>query len=587
MKLKKLSSPTGLMKKDIKFKEGLNIIKGAYEDDQERRNDRNGIGKSSVIRLIDFALLSDSGKKYFDPDKYELFEGHKVILEFEIDDETYYIKRSMDNPGEPKFGTEKGELNKYDNPQDLKINLGNKIFSDFRGEYTNSFRDLLSFFLKDDIAQKDRKEPYLFSKDRKHYHNYIYCMYLMGMPTEALREFDRLKDKRSDLRDRKKELKDRLKDETGRSLEEARATLTRMERDVKDIKSTIESSKFFEGYEDIEDEIVSLSKQISEEVHQINELKNRLEDIRESYEYDIEIDRNEVEEIYNEVDHNLGKFVRKSLEDVLEMRDKLAENRRNFLEKREDELESKIEDKQKKVSELEKKRSKHYTYLKEKEALDSFENSYERLINKQKEKERLESHVEQINSVQQKLNEIDTQISEVKNDLFNDIKSNESKRNKLQVDFSEFISEAGRVDNRDKIIFDISSDSDSQYPFKMTVEVPKKNSDGKQQLKNVGFDITVFKNIVESSRDLPHFLVHDGAFKGIDKLTVLRTLNYMERLYHKESNFQYVVTANEEDLRIAEGRDGDLNTEFNIESSTILTLKDKEEEMLFQEEYDT
>jgi len=121
----------------------------------------------------------------------------------------------------------------------------------------------------------------------------------------------------------------------------------------------------------------------------------------------------------------------------------------------------------------------------------------------------------------------------------------------------------------------------------MTVEVPKKDSDGKQQLKNVGFDVTVFKNLVEEERDLPKFLVHDGAFKGVDKLTVIRTLNYMERLYRKERGFQYIVTANEEDLRAAEEQDMDLEAEFDVEETTILTLKDKADEMLFQEEYDT
>lgn len=588
IKLKKLSSPTDLIKQDIEFKEGINIIKGAYENRKDRKNDRNGIGKSSVIRLIDFALMSTKAKNdYFNPEEYEIFEGHKVRLELEIEGEDYVIERSMNEPNKPEFGRKDEELNEYDNTQDLKIELGELMFPDFEGDYTNSFRDLSAFFLKDDEREKRRNTPYIFSKDKKKYQNYIYAIYLMGLPTEAIREFMELREEKKRLNNKKGDLENRLDDEKNMDMQEAKASLADIRSKINSIEEIIDRSVFLEGYEDIEDEIVELSKEISNELDEINKLNGKLNEIQESYDQKMEIDDKEVKEIYNEVNHRLGSLVKKSLDDIKEMRDSLSQNRRKFLKDKEEELENKIEKKQDRVSKLERERSKYYKMLNEDEALDSFENTYERLMGLKKKEDTLETHVTRIESVRNELAEIKGDINAVKMKMYYEIDAFTSERNKLQTDFSDLIQEVIPVKNAGKIVFDIEVSPEQQYPLTITVEVPKKNSDGKQQLKNVGFDITIFKNIIESDRVLPNYLVHDGAFKGIDLLNFNRILNYMQKLYNEETSLQYIVTANEEDLEIAEGEEQDLEREYDLDACTIITLKDQEESMLFGEEYDT
>ena len=66
--LKKIYSENGLFN-PIEFKQGMNIIRGIYSKKETVKKskmfDLNGIGKSTLIRLIDYALVSDSGKSFF------------------------------------------------------------------------------------------------------------------------------------------------------------------------------------------------------------------------------------------------------------------------------------------------------------------------------------------------------------------------------------------------------------------------------------------------------------------------------------------------------------------------------------------
>ena len=64
--LKQLYSETELFDKlfdKVTFRQGINIIQGVYTISDKERSGLNGIGKSTLVRLIDFALVSDSTLK--------------------------------------------------------------------------------------------------------------------------------------------------------------------------------------------------------------------------------------------------------------------------------------------------------------------------------------------------------------------------------------------------------------------------------------------------------------------------------------------------------------------------------------------
>ncbi len=158
--LNRLYSETGLFN-EITFKQGINIILGRYSNN-EKREGINGIGKSSVVRLIDLAFLGEGSKKHFLTNKYSFFEGHSFTLEFEVNEKKYSIKRLFKRKTMPIWFMQKNENYQEIEEKDLKAKLTDLFFL---GDNTNCFventwfRDLIRFFVKDDIKRQGRKNP--------------------------------------------------------------------------------------------------------------------------------------------------------------------------------------------------------------------------------------------------------------------------------------------------------------------------------------------------------------------------------------------------------------------------------------------
>ncbi len=103
--LKRIFSETDLLLENVDFRPGVNIILGKYSGDKDARG-VNGIGKSTLVRLIDFALLSDIAERKFSAGKYDFLrkENHNVILEFNVQNKVYYVKRTFADTTKAFFG---------------------------------------------------------------------------------------------------------------------------------------------------------------------------------------------------------------------------------------------------------------------------------------------------------------------------------------------------------------------------------------------------------------------------------------------------------------------------------------------------
>ena len=134
--LKKIYSQPKLFD-EVEFHSGINFIMGIYEKTKKDKRERglNGVGKSTLIRLIDFALLSDESKaKNFDIRKNDFLKGISIILEFEAWDKEYIIKRSFENNNNPQFGKNITKLVEY-NINDLRKILGSIFFGHFLSDF--------------------------------------------------------------------------------------------------------------------------------------------------------------------------------------------------------------------------------------------------------------------------------------------------------------------------------------------------------------------------------------------------------------------------------------------------------------------
>ncbi len=588
--LKRIFSETGLFD-TVEFKLGINIIMGVYSKGDKKSSGLNGIGKSTLVRLIDYMFISTSKKnKYFDPDTYSFLKKQNAILEFEVDKQSYFIKRFFDEPDKIYFGKDLLSLETY-SEKEMKNVLSGLFFNDDDTNLhfeTGWFRDLIGFFIKDDMETFDRKDTLNFvSNYSSKYDIYTYNLYLLGLPNEAVYRFSILSSSLKNLQEEKNKNITRLEEETGKKIEEIQTDLAEIERRISIYeKSAQETYKFLEPYKEIEAKLVEISQEISKKLKRFSFLRRNLDEYKKSYEYVVEIDPKTITKEYIEVKQVFGDIVKKKLDEVMKFRKTLSKNRRIFLKDKEIELESQINKISETISDLEEKRAELFGQLEQKKALDSIKNSYLQLIEEKAKKVRLLTFVNQIESLEKDIYEKIDQINDAIQNIKAQLNPIQKQINEITNLFFEITKTVVSSTEGGKAVFTIKPSPDMRSPLKITVEIPKSKALGKSRFKIIVYDLSVFLNIIKNERKLPNFLVHDGVFHSIDIKTIVDTLNYVNSKFVKYQNFQYIITANESEITFPDSKKEFYGEyEFDIDDCIRAKYTDDPKQMFFKRSY--
>jgi uncharacterized protein YydD (DUF2326 family) len=232
--LTQIYSETNLLN-PVVFNPGINIILGKYSTNEEK-NGINGIGKSSLVRLIDFLLLSNSAERTFGQPNYDFLreENHNVVLEFKQGGTNYFIRRTFKLGDAIFFGLSPNDLDEY-TKQELKKVLANKFFPFqddevfFVGE---RYGTLMDFFIKDDLESQQRVDPLDFSAGIKsQIEKAIFNFFLYALPTKELFKFKEFVTNHEKSSNTVNGLEDNIKaDNGGKSIEEFRSEKIKIEK---------------------------------------------------------------------------------------------------------------------------------------------------------------------------------------------------------------------------------------------------------------------------------------------------------------------------------------------------------------------
>ncbi len=588
--LEYLYSNTNLLLKSVKFLPGINIILGCNSG-AERARGINGIGKSSLVRLVDYAFLSDSAQKIFFQKKYSFLrdEKHDIVLEFSVQGKKYLIKREFEKNSPICFGEYPDKLEEY-TKDEIKPILTNKLFpvTDnkifFEG---NRFRTLMNFFVKDDLQHQERVDVLNFLRYKPNARETaIYNFYLLNLPTSKLIDFKELSEKRNKLSKTIKGLELSLRSDTGKNIEEYRSEKLSIEKKIQDLEKQLATYEFAESYKNIESKLIELTEKINTMLNEYHLHIHKLNKIKECYNFNKDIDTKEIKKLYNEMLITFGDLVAKTLDDVLLFKKEILQNRNKFLIERERKLNEKIQDILNKISILEKERSKLYKLLKENGALDSITNVYEQLIIEKTELERNVQKVKQVDEIQEMISNLNVSISETQRDISVELKKFEKDIDNLRTFFLDMLKCTIFVDESlDDAYFNISLSSKynrNQLPFNIDVEIPKAEALGQARFKIVSYDLMVFLNNIQNGRLLPDFLIHDGVFHSISPKTLINTVNYVFHKFLEYSSkmpFQYILTFNENEISVGEQYG---KFDFDIENQIVAKYLDIEEKMIFK-----
>ncbi len=586
--LNRLYSETGAFN-EIVFKPGLNIIMGKYSGAQ-KSPDINGIGKSSVVRLVNLAFLSSSAKKEFTHHKYHFLKEHSFSVEFIVNKTQYTIKRLFRDLKKAFFGEAGKELVEYDKDK-LKEVLADKLFRpvDFDLYFESSwFRNLMRFYIKDDLANRERTNPinFIHSSARlpnQHAHNF----FLLGLPNKSIFEFDHYNQELKKQHNLQKKLEEKLFEETGKNVKEFNHELIEIERKIANLQESLKAYEFFKNYQNVERELIEIAKQISEKNSLYNKFSKELEYYQNSFQRDVaETDIERVTTLYQEVNAHLARFVKYELQKILNFRTEIAENRQKFLQQRVNELDDTMKKLLTEIDGLDQRRSKLLRFLDEREALDSLKNTYNSLIEQKALYERVSVNIQKIREIVLEISEIKEKLSTLTTQVIREVQASEQTIKEVKLLFYEIISNAIFVDeNTEDVKFDISASSSTRTPTTIDIDVPKSKSLGKFVFKLLAYDLTVFLHTLYTQRNLPRFLFHDGVFHGVGQKTVMSALNYM----HRESlqyDFQYIITLNEHEMYIPSEKETFLGKlHFDLDDRTVASFEDMPEKMLFKKSF--
>ncbi len=589
----RLYSDTNLLVQNINFEPGINIIYGKYSGNKEAKG-INGIGKSSLIRLINYMLLSDTAEKEFNKPKYNFLreENHNLTLEFESNGKKHFIKREFSAKGTIYFGLSLFNMEEYEKAELLEVLSGllfpvtnNEVY--FEG---NKFRTLMQFFIKDDIQNKSRKDPTNFlSFTPNAVDKSIYNFFLLGLPTKHLINFSEISKEYTRYKDALKTNEEKLKADTGHSVEEYRSEKLKLEANVRVLKERLKVYDFKDSHKDIEKKLSEIILKINDKAQEYHAISQKLKNVREAYQLNQEVDTLQIQKIYNEVLTNFGSAIKKSLDEIKQFKTEILENRNKFLVSKEKELEIYINSIFKDLSKLEEERSLLLKGLQEQGALDMLENTYEALIKEQSLIERQNQILIQVDEYNRILADQEIVLSQVRRDISEDIQKAEIELNDLRGLFNEILSSALFLNEEDSSgYFDISltRNNKTNLPFKIDVNIPKSGSLGQEDLKTIAYDIMIFLNAIKKNRSIPDFLIHDGVFGNMSHKTMVNYLNYIYKKHlelFQIKNFQYIVTFSEDEIEVPANKldlYGAFNFDFN--KKKIIELEDVDEKMLFK-----
>lgn len=584
--LRLYSEPIGLFD-SVEFKNGVNFIYGKKEK-LTPKNSINSIGKSTFLDLLDFCLLSSYQKAH----NARLFaansilSGYDIVLEFEVDEIRYIIKRNVDENRRIKFG-HPNNLQEYD-IDSLKRILGELVF--YRKDYIGKFfptwyRSLISFYLK---VQKFKREqfndPIKYVKDMSEVEINVYQLYLLGLDNTLAYENFKTKTDLKKILPAIKQIESLLKEKYDlQSLNETNQNINKLRYEIKKLESAIASFRLSTEYEDVEKEANILTQTIKDNWYQNFVDKKRIEAYKESYSATENISITRIKNIYKELSVEFALQVKKTLEEAVLFRKKLSHNRKSFLEEEIKLLTELIEKRDEEINLLEIKRAQLFSFLSAKEAIKDLTEAFGIISEKKSQLSDLESNTKILNELILEKNQIEAKQKTIDNQIFEYVTNLGVKIENLYEIFTDVYNSI-YVNLQNMSGFSIDYNKRKDKLIDIAITMPDMYGKGKNAGRTLVYDLFLLLNSFKFSHNFPRFLVHDGIFDGVDKAHFIATYEFIEKIANSGTKIQYITTINEEGTLSEKFGNSDKVTPDRIEEEAILVLTSKTK--LFNKDFD-
>lgn len=510
MFLKSLSITNGAkVIREIEFHKGLNLI----IDESENQITGNSVGKTTVLKLVDFCLGATPKHIYVDPETRK--QEYKLVKEFLTDNKvliTLVLTSDLDKGTEDiiierNFLSRKDIIRKINGVEltedEFETKLTNLIFPEHLASKP-TFRQIISHNIryKDESINNTLKTLDKYTSDAEYETLYLFlfgCEFTKGNSKQEILSKIRQEDT----------YKTRLeKNQTKTAYETA---LSLINNDIEALNKRKSSFNLNENFESDLDKLNKVKYGINKTSSTINKLNIRKDLINEA-EADLtssksEIDLRQLEIIYQQASSKIAT-IQKSFNDLVSFHNTMIGEKVKFITKELPSIEKAIQENNNTLKRLLEEEKKLASVISKSDSFDELERIIAELTEKYRKKGEYESIIEQLNEVDTNLKDFNKQLSEIDNELFSDNFEQVVKNqlNKFNVHFASISNEL--YGEQYAVKYDIITNRKGQRLYKFSAFNANMSS-GKKQGEISCFDLAYTLFADEENIPCLHFLLND------------------------------------------------------------------------------
>lgn len=392
MKISKIYSNKNF--KNIEFNEKFNAIVASKQSDEKK--DTHGLGKSTLIRVIDFLLISSYNKNTDKLLGNDLFIGQEFYGEFKLNNEKYLvIKRAINSATKVFFKLNDSKLDGFkldiDWDEELtfkKARVKLNEYLDFNVLQNWDYRKSITYFLR---SQQDFLDVFKLNKFKgKHKDWKPFVFDLLGFNGSLILEKLEIEEDIEDLKKRTKTLKLEAQIDTSEK-DRLEGLLEIKKIELLGIKNQIDKFNFFK-------EDILTNKQLVEEIdtklqafntdryrisYEINKIESSLSEIND------DVDDKEINSLFEDVNLYYPKQLKKEYDDLINFQKSLTTERKEYLSETLSLLKVDYTKLNKSIKEIESQKSDLLSLLTEKDSYFKFKEYQKKTIGIEVEIERV------------------------------------------------------------------------------------------------------------------------------------------------------------------------------------------------------
>ncbi len=552
MKISKIYSNKNF--KNIEFNDKFNAIVASKQSNEKK--DTHGLGKSTLIRVIDFLLISSYNKNTDKLLGNDLFIGQEFYGEFKLNNGKHLlIKRAINSATKVFFKLNDSKLDGFKLDIDWDEELTFKKARAKLNEYLVfntlqnwDYRKSITYFLR---SQQDFLDVFKLNKFKgKHKDWKPFVFDLLGFNGKLILEKLEIEEEISNLKEKTKTL--RLEAQIDTSEKDRLEGLLEIKKsELSEIKKQIDKFNFFK-------EDILTNKQLVEEIdiklqafntdryrisYEINKIESSLSEIND------DIDKKEINSLFKEVNLYYPEQLKKKYEDLINFQKSLTTERKGYLTETLSLLKLDYNKLNKSIKEIESQKSDLLSLLTEKDSYFKFKEYQKKTIGIEVEIERIKDKLKAIdstlileNDIKDKREIINDKIAELKKSL------TERKHSNINKVFNSIIKEI--LDTNALISLKLNNQGNVEFnaDYQNKTDLLKTSeSQGTtyKKLLCVAFDLSLLVNY--SDKSFYKFVYHDGVLEGLDDRIKIRYINLIKE-FCEEYDLQYIVTLIDSDL---------------------------------------